>query len=342
MSQYNNAGTADANAYNLPLHYGDRVAEYRAICEGTGIIDRSGRGKVRTTGGDRMRFLHGMVTNTVTGLAEGAGNYAAITDVRGNALTDVWIHNVGDALWLETEPGYGKKLCEILNRYLIADDVTLFDETDAYGIIGVQGPGAPDALSRILYEVPGDMPEHHTTRRIFNGIPVWITARSLFGLPGYDVRIASDTLPALWNALADAGGTPVGWQAAEALRIEAGVPRYGADVDESVTPLEAGLLHAIDFNKGCYIGQEVIAKMQFRGKPRRYLVKLQIAGQTPPAVGTEFRVGDQVVGHVTSSAFSPGRSGPVALARVRRGFHEPGQQVALPDGAATISDLSAR
>ena len=341
MSQPNRAGTADANAYNLPLHYGDMAAEYRAVREGAGVIDRSCRGKVRITGNDRMRFLHGMVTNTVTGLTEGAGNCAAITDVRGNTLTDVWIHNVGDALWLETEPGYEKKLCETLNRYLIADDVVLSDETDAYGIIGLQGSQTKAVLFRVLGEVP-DMPEHHTTRRAFNGIPVWITARSLFGLPGCDLRIASEAFRALWDAMVHTGCTPVGWQAAEALRIEAGVPRYGADVDESVAPLEAGLLHAIDFNKGCYIGQEVIAKMHFRGKPRRYLVRLQIAGQIPPAVGAELRVGDQVVGHVTSSAFSPGRSGPVALARVRRGFHEAGQQVTRPDGAmATVSDLSA-
>ncbi len=315
--------------WDVPGHYGDPALEYRAVRESAGIADRSARGKLRVTGSDRVRFLHGMVSNRVEGLAEGEGNYATLSNPKGQTLTDVWVHHRGEALALETEPGFQEKLYASLDRYLIADDVEMQDVTEALAILGVYGPRAGALVSGIFGDLPADLPEHHTVSRALNGTEVAITARAPAGEPGYDLWVTAERAEPLWKALVDAGGRPVGFEALEVLRVEAGIPRYGVDVDERVIPLEAGLYSAVDFEKGCFIGQEAIAKMQNLGKPRRYLVGLHVETDTPPAPGTPVLVDKKEIGWVTSSLRSLALDRVVALASVRRGFQEAGRVVAL-------------
>lgn len=314
--------------------------QYRAVRENAGVFNRSKRGKVRAEGADCLRFLHGMVTNTVESLAENEGNYAAVTSARGQTLLDVWVHRLQDCIYMETEPGLATKLMETLDRYLIADDVALSDESDAWAILGVQGPTALELAGRVVGRIPADLPEHHTIIRKFEGIPIWVTARSYTGEPGCDLRIAQNRADSLRRALVTAGGTPIGWQVEKILRVEAGIPRYGAEIDESVAPLEAGLNRAVDFEKGCYIGQEVIAKMHFRGRPRRYLTGLllnkgtsahALSGNTP--VCGNITVNDKTVGRVTTCVKSLHFNRVIALAIIRRGYHEAGQRVLLDDGS---------
>ncbi len=305
--------------------------QYRAVRENAGIFNRSKRGKVRAEGADCLRFLHGMVTNTVESLAENGGNYAAVTSARGQTLLDIWVHRLQDCIYMETEPGLATKLIETLDRYLIADDVALSDESDTWAILGVQGPTAHELIGRVVGRVPTDLPEHHTVIHAFDGIPIWVTARSYTGEPGCDLRIAQDHADSLRRALVTAGGTPIGWQVGEILRVEAGIPRYGAEIDESVVPLEAGLNRAVDFDKGCYIGQEVIAKMHFRGRPRRYLTGLLLSGNTP--VSGNIIVNDKTVGRVTTCVKSLRLNRVIALSIIRRGYHEAGQRVLLDDGS---------
>ena len=305
--------------------------QYRAVRENAGIFNRNKRGKVRAEGADCLRFLHGMVTNTVESLAENGGNYAAVTSARGQTLLDIWVHRLQDCIYMETEPGLATKLIETLDRYLIADDVALSDESDTWAILGVQGPTAHELIGRVVGRVPTDLPEHHTVIHAFDGIPIWVTARSYTGEPGCDLRIAQDHADSLRRALVTAGGTPIGWQVGEILRVEAGIPRYGAEIDESVVPLEAGLNRAVDFDKGCYIGQEVIAKMHFRGRPRRYLTGLLLSGNTP--VSGNIIVNDKTVGRVTTCVKSLRLNRVIALSIIRRGYHEAGQRVLLDDGS---------
>lgn len=305
----------------------DMETQYRAVRENAGVFNRSKRGKVRAEGADCLRFLHGMVTNAVESLAENEGNYAAVTSARGQTLLDVWVHRLRECIYMETEPGLATKLIETLDRYLIADDVALSDESDAWAIFGVQGPAAYELVGRVVGRVPADLPEHHTVIRAFEGTPIWVTARSYTGEPGFDLRIAQND--SLRRALVAAGGTPIEWQVEEILRVEAGIPRYGTEIDESVVPLEAGLNHAVDFDKGCYIGQEVIAKMHFRGRPRRYLTGLIC---NTPVCGN-ITVNDKTVGRVTTCVKSLHFNRVIALAIIRRGYHEAGQRVLLDDGS---------
>ena len=323
----------------VPLHYGDSALEYQAVKIRVGLVDRSGRGKLRLTGKDRTRFLHGMVTNTVQGLTEWAGNHAALTTVQGQTLLDLWVHHLGDYLWLETEFGYQARLFETLDRYLIADDVVMTDETRDWVILGVVGALVKRCVKNVLGLEVGDLAEHHTMMGQWKDKPVWVTRRSFLGVEGFDVRVSSEGGADLWQAFVDAGATPVGTQAQEVLRVEAGIPLCGVEIDEAGAPLEIGLEDTVDFNKGCYIGQEVIAKMHFRGKPRRYLVGVRFECKALIAPDSDVLVDDKSVGRITSCVYSPALEGVIALAIVKRGMHDVGQKVWVGEREGVIVSL---
>jgi aminomethyltransferase len=313
-------------------HYGDTASEYASVREAAGLVDRSHRGHLLVTGSDRARFLHGMLSNTVEGLETGAGNYATMTTPRGQTLTDVWVYRRAEGFLLETEPGLQGKLMASLDRYLVADDVDIEDVTGAEATLGVHGPGSRLLIARVLGEVPVDLADCHTVLRSLGGADVSVTARGYTGERGYDLRIVAVMARRLWSALTTAGARPVGDRALEALRIEAGIPRYGVDVDERVVPLEAGLDHAVDFAKGCFIGQETIAKMHNLGKPRRYLVGLRLDTETVPSAETPLRDGERQIGWITSGLYSPALRRVVSLASVRRGFERPGRMLSVDGG----------
>jgi len=317
----------DKNGSLAPIHYGDSDLEYQVVKTAVGLVDRSGRGKLRLTGKDRTRFLHGMVTNTVTGLTEWAGNHAALTTAQGQTLLDLWVHHLGDYLWLETEFGYQVKLYETLDRFLIADDVVMTDETNDWVILGVVGAKALASVNTVLGVAVDDLPEHHTLMGQWTEKPMWVTRRSFLGVDGIDVRVSANDGVSLWHALVKAGVKPVGSQAQDVLRVEAGIPLCGVEIDESGAPLEVGLEDTVDFNKGCYIGQEVIAKMHFRGKPRRYLVGVRFEGESVIAHPADVSVDGKSVGRVTRCVYSPAVAGVIALAIIKRGVHEVGQKV---------------
>ena len=321
-------------------HYGDPASEYAAVREAEGLVDRSDRGHLLVTGSDRARFLHGMLSNTVEGLETGAGNYATMTTPRGQTLSDVWVYCREEGFLLETEPGLQTKLMSSLDRYLVADDVRITDVTGLQATFGVHGPGSRALIARVLGEVSTDLAECQTVVRTLGRTEVTVTARSYSGEPGYDARIEADGALRLWNELISAGARPVGTQAMEALRIESGIPRYGVDLDERVVPLEAGLHHAVDFTKGCFIGQETIAKMHNLGKPRRFLVGLRLEADTVPPSETPLRDGEKQIGWITSSVRSPALGRVVSLASVRRGYEQPGLSLSLEcGGRAEVVEL---
>ncbi len=313
-------------------HYGDAASEYASVREAVGLVDRSDRGHLLVSGSDRVHFLHGMLSNTVQGLETGGGNYATMTTPRGQTLTDVWVYHRAEGFLLETEPGLQEKLMASLDKFLIADDVDIKDVTGEQALLGVHGRASRALIARVLGEVSADLADCHTVVRAMDGADVSVTARSYTGEPGYDLRITADRAPHLWDALISAGARPVGIRASEALRIEAGIPRYGVDMDERVVPLEAGLYHAVDFAKGCFIGQETIAKMHNLGKPRRYLVGLRLETETVPPAETPLRDGEKQIGWITSSLRSPALGRVVSLASVRRGYEQPGRFLSVDGG----------
>jgi folate-binding protein YgfZ len=310
--------------------------EDRALRTGSGLFDASAREVVRVTGPDRVSFLQGMVTQDVDGLPVGSVADAALLTPKGAMVADARVVKRTDDLLLVTEPGYGPVVLATLERYLTSEDAELSDATTGYGQLSLVGPEAEALAERVL----GLGPPAGAAHRSFDagGTTAWALPQGLL-LAGVDLLVPVDAMGALFERLLQAGATPVGFAALEVLRVERGTPRFGADMDEKTIPLEANLQRAIHYQKGCYIGQEVIARATFRGHVNRHLVGLRFAGPVP-APRTELFTGERRVGWVTSVVESP-RLGAIGLGYAHRDVEQPGTELALAgEGTkATIAPL---
>ena len=296
-------------------------SEYRALTEGCGLVDRAGRGRLALTGADRREFLHGQITNDIEGLEPGRGCYAALLTHKGKMLTDLRVLDLGDSLLLSCERAGLQELFNMIRRYKLGSDVEVHKRTLEMGELSLIGPDA----RRIAGAGQLGPEEHDTLRSEIAGHPVVLAATDL----GVDVFCDAAATEDVRAALLTAGAAEVTEAAAELVRVESGRPRYGADLDDSVIPQEAGLNErAVSFTKGCYVGQETVARLFYRGKPNRHLRGLKLSAPVEP--GTPLRLGEKEVGRITSVAVSPTR-GPIALALVRRQA-EPGSTVAAGDG----------
>jgi folate-binding protein YgfZ len=293
--------------------------EQEILRTGCGLLDRSERGKLALTGPEAMAFLHGQVTNDVEGLQPGEGCYAAFLSHKGKMQGDLRVLNTGDELWLDTERETLQPLFTMINRYKLGSDLELHKRTLQQGLLSLIGPdartiaGAEDLPEREYCNAAGEV----------DGIPLLLVATDV----GVDLVCDAERTEDLAEALRARGARDVSDDAAEALRVERGRPRFGLDMDESTIPQEAGLNErAVSFTKGCYIGQETVARLHYRGKPNRHLRGLRLSGPAEP--GAELRLGEKVVGRVGTVAAER------ALAIVRREA-QPGATLAVGDGATT-------
>ena len=289
----------------------DLASEYRALTQGCGLLDRSERGKLALTGKDTREFLAGQVTNDIVGLKDGHGCYAAFLTPKGKMLGDLRVLAVGGPepeLLLDTERSTLQALFDMIRRFKIGYDIELHKRTVQRGLLSLIGPQA-----RAIADA-GELPDEEHAHR--PGTIAGHDVRLIATDAGVDVLCAAEDTEAVRAALVDAGATPVSEDAAEILRVESGRPRYGAELDDSTIPQEAGLNErAVSFTKGCYVGQETVARLFYRGKPNRHLRGLRLSEPAP--TGAELHLGERVVGRLASSLVSPAH-GPIALALVRR------------------------
>jgi tRNA-modifying protein YgfZ len=290
--------------------------EYAAVTEGCGLLDRSERGKLALGGAGAKEFLQGQVTNDVEALTPGTGCYAAFLTPKGKMLGDLRLLDAGDELLLDTERVALQPLFNLIRRGSIGYDVQLHKRTLECGLLSLIGPESGGAAGAA--HLPA---EEHAHRKLdVGGIP----ARAIRTDLGVDLLCDSQRTDDLGRALLDAGAVAISEATAECLRIEQGRPRYGVELDDGVIPQEAGLnARAVSFTKGCYVGQETVARLHYRGKPNRLLRGLRLSAAAD--VGAPLRFGDREVGHIGSCALSP-RFGPIALAFVRREA-EPGSRL---------------
>lgn len=327
----------------LPLHYGDAAAEYTAVRQAAGLLDRSDAGVLEVTGRDRAAFLHAMLSNDITSLTPGRGCAAAFLDVHGKVQVLLLVWALQDRLLVLTPHGMAGPTFEMLDKYLFAEKATFRDATGEHSLLMLAGPEAPGLAARLTGAEPPDVAWAHTEAtldgiavRLVRGggeiaeIEVWIVA-------------AAEAGPRVWRALTAAGVRPVGFTAREALRIEAGTPLYGHDVDETVLLPEIPSERWISPTKGCYIGQEVVVRIRDRGHVNRHLRGLVFDGESVPAADDSVLAGEGEVGRVTSAAWSFGLKRPVALGFVRRQHAEPGTGLTVRSGGrlltATVSAL---
>jgi tRNA-modifying protein YgfZ len=307
--------------------------DYAAINEGAGLLDRSARGKLEVTGPDAAEFLQGQVTNDVAALGPGQGCYAALLDPKAHITADMRILAVGAGeLWLDTEPQPLDAVLRHLRMYKIGRQVQVADRTAERAILSLLGPASGDVAARATgIAIPGG--EHDSAE----GHVEDVTVRVAVTIAGVDLFAPTEATDRLSAALLEAGAQEIGEDAAEVLRVERGVPRHGLDMGPDNLPGEAGIVErAVSFTKGCYVGQEPVARMYHRGRPNRRLRGLRLSG--PIAPGAPVMAAEKQVGTLTSSVISPGL-GPIGLAILRREVEE-GDNVLVGDGvSATVVEL---
>ena len=298
-------------------------AEYRALTEGCGLLDRSERGKLALTGSGAKEFLAGQVTNDTEALIPGEGCYAAFLTPKGKMLGDLRVLDRGEELLLDTERSALQALFDMIRRFKIGYQVELHKRTVERGLLSLIGPDAP----RITGAETLPAVEHANATVEIDGIAA-IAVRTDTGI---DLLCDAADTEQLAQKLRDRGATSISEEAAEILRVEHGRPRYGIDLDETVIPQEAGLNErAVSFTKGCYVGQETVARLHYRGKPNRHLRGLRLTAPAEP--GAELRLGERPVGRLTSSVLSP-THGPIGLGLVRREA-EPGAILSVGEHSA--------
>jgi folate-binding protein YgfZ len=299
---------------------------YAAMTGGAALIDRSQSGKLALTGPDAKAFLNGQVSNDIEALTPGSGCYAALLTHKGKMLADLRVIDTGDELLLLCERSALQALFDALRRFKIGFDCELHKRTLERGLLSLIGPRSVELAGSVREQ------EHASAPGEIGGAPVLLVRTDL----GVDVVCDSADTDRVRGELIAAGAVQADDDAAEVLRVEHGRPRYGVDLDDSVIPQEAGLNErAVSFTKGCYVGQETVARLYYRGKPNRHLRGLRLGEEVQP--GTELRLGDREVGRLTSLVTSP-RFGPIGLAIVRREA-QPGDTLDAGGVSAEVVDL---
>ncbi|MCG9128045.1 aminomethyltransferase family protein [Candidatus Poribacteria bacterium] len=323
--------TERSDGWTLPLHYSDPISEHLAVRNDVGFTDISYLGILELTGDDRASFLHRLVSNDVENLSVGEGNYATLLTHRGKIIADFNIYTIEDSIYVITAPQVLDSLFIELDKYIIADDVELKKSTDL-GIIAVAGPNASELVGSILdTNIQESLAELSSVSIEFNNDGVLCIRSSFYGGIGFQLITSIANLEELWKSLSlcRSDVTPFGYQAQESLRIEAGTPLYSRELTDSVIPLEAELDHAIDFEKGCYIGQEIVARMKYRGHPNRLLRGIEIQSDETVPINTKIYDGDKEIGWVTSSTYSPSLDKQIALGYVRMAYTDAGCAIKL-------------
>jgi folate-binding protein YgfZ len=305
------------------------TAGYAALRNHAAWLDLSGRGKIRATGEDRARLLHAMTTNQVETLQPGQGCYAFFLSAQGRILADVNLLCFEAHFLLDTEPETRTKVYEHLDRYIIADDVALEDQTERIATIAIEGPSAGEALAELGAPVPvapySSAPWSYGT----------VARLDTTGTGGFFLMIPVDEKHVVTSRLMEAGFPSATGEDARIVRIENGRPRYGEEITERYLVQETDQLRAVNFSKGCYLGQEIVERVRSRAQIHRVLRRLEIDTSRPPEAGTKLKSGDADAAEIASAVFSPALGKTVALAYVRTQFAEPGTKIVL-DGISGI------
>lgn len=334
----------DDRGVTLPERFTTPDDEYRAVRERAGLIDLSLRSQVRMTGEDRVGFLQGMISNDVKTLKPGNGCAATLLTEQGRIVADLRVYALESCFLLDVDARIAEKFMATLERFIIADDVEMEDLGPAYTTLSLQGPLATQVLDAAAGPVALAKEFSHSEVRIAD-TPVRAIRASDTGEEGYDLLVPAPQTASIWQQLlavgAPLGLKPVGHTALNILRIEAGIPWYGLDMDEGRIVLEVGFEQAISFKKGCYLGQEVVERVTARGQVNRKLSGLIMHGSELPKPGEKLLYDSHEVGWITSVAYSPRLQSLIALGYVRREQGASGTQLRIDrQGTPVIAELT--
>ena len=317
---------------DIPDFYTDISSEVKNVRNSAGIIDLSNRGKLKLSGKEHLKLLQGMLTNDVIKLKNFSGLYATSLTVKGKIVTDMKVHKVDDNIILDLEPGINKTFREYLLNYRLSYKADIEDITEKYSLFHLCGPNSTGVLKK-SFNLKQEPPNEFDSLKLDEqGQEILIIKINRTGETGYDFYVDKDNGFKAWSKIIrntnDNGLKPFGSKTLDTLRVEAGIPVLGKDMSENTIPIEAGLWDALDFEKGCYIGQEVIARIKWRGRVNWHLTGFEIDEfKDMLKSGCEVSVKDKKVGRLTSCVDSPTLNKTIAMGYIRREFNEKGLNV---------------
>lgn len=321
--------------WQVPAHYGDMLGEYRSVREAVGLADLSHRGKVRITGDDRVKWLQSVISNDILPLQPGQGRYSSFLSHKGKMLTYFRCYMQPDAVMLEDVGEIGDQTYAALRKFLLYGTKAKMENCrESWALLLISGPKAAAVLKAAFGTDANDLQPVNFISAAIGGQTALVIRTEETGERDYEICIPSDGVVAAWERLVEAGApygiTPFGSQAREALRIEAGIPKAGPELNEEIVPPEANLEgKAFSLTKGCYPGQEVVARMDTYGNVRRHLVGLLLRDSTVPPKGAKLFSGDREVGWISSAVKSPKLGQSIALGFPLRDFSKPGTQLSV-------------
>jgi len=336
------ARLAEFDSCTLPEVFSDSEREYRAARESAAIFDTNWQVVLILAGRDRVKYLHAISSNNIQALASGQGILALLLNPQGRILAELEVYSLPEKLLVLSHASLREPTVATLKKYVIGSQVQIDDQTDRMGSIAVEGPRAAAVIEEACGIAIGDLAEMSVREVTIDGAPCSLLRRSHFGQTGAELIAGRDALPALWRKLLAAvrarGGEPVGMAALNALRLEAGIPWFPSDFNDTMIPHEAALETThISFNKGCYTGQEIVERVRSRGHVNRKRVSLKFSSAVPPPPGTKLRAGDAEIGFVTSAAFSPASGTAIGMGYVRREQFASGSIVEFDGGTAEVT-----
>ena len=334
----------ERDGWSVPESYGDKLFEYASVREGgAGLIDQSSRGRILVSGSEAVQFLNGLITNDMKTLAVHTWMPAAFPNVQGRLIASVRVirlrdnegkgtdKNVCPTFLIDTEAATHEQVLKTIERFTLAGDFRVNDVTNQTAHISVQGKKAAQVVSAVVGVETAELAPTAAKQIAWPGnnatSDLTLVRATHTGEDGFDLIVNADEAKSLWDAL-HAGSRPVGYDALEMLRIEAGIPRYGIDMDETNVVTEAALDDAVSYTKGCYVGQEIIARIKYRGHVAKRLSGIEFAqaARIEPGVAIKSMDGKEI-GRLTSTTYSPHLGHTIALGYVKYDYLAPGTEV---------------
>jgi len=326
---------------SLPSRFGDWRTEYGYLRESVGVVDKNYRAYLSFTGPDRVRYLNAILTNNIKGLAENHGTVSLFLNPQGHIQAEIETYALGEELFCVSYAMIRERLIEGLEKFIIMDDVTLSDETEEYGSLGVEGPKAKEVAGKLTGVELGGMEELESREVLVGGVPCRMIRRSPGGVTGAEFLAKRGEIAAVWKTLVEAarglGGGAAGYTALNVVRLEQRIPWFGYDFGEKQIPHEAGLQDShISYTKGCYTGQEIVERVRSRGQVNRVRVSLRFEGAENVAANTPLLAEGKEVGFVTRTGFSIAENRWIGMGYVRREKAGVGTALEVGDGLATV------
>lgn len=317
------------------------MSEYSSVREGgAGLIDLSERGRIRVSGSEAIMFLNGLITNDMKTLGENRWMPAAFPTVQGRLIGAVRVARESKGFLIDTDAASHEAVLKTISRFTLAGDFHVSDVTTETAMLSVQGKRAGEVIERVFARSFSDVARNGVVETEWQGTSVTIIHATHTAEDGFDIVIDASQAPQLREALQEAGAQPVSAETFETLRIEAGIPRYGRDMDETNVVIETNLDDAVSYTKGCYVGQEIIVRIKHRGHVAKKLVGLEFDTDQPIETGATIKTDNQEIGRVTSVSFSPTLGKTIALGYVRYEHIAPGTNAVVdPLTNGTVKEL---